>query len=279
MKTLIVFLVSLFLFSTPEPVGDPNVLKTLHQMFDSVKKIRTVSYRVDAIEREQNEFHRVHSEIKLQCQPRKLYLINPDRKLEILYDETLDHDKALVKSPTLSFLSLMLDPTGTLMRKNQHYSIHELGFDFVVKALALIIGKDPAGTANFIWHGKVVKNKRLCALIEYKNTQFSYVTYTVGNKETVSSIAAKLLVNEHIVRYKNNLLNDFAYLKPGRELLMPNLYLKRAMLYVDDKTYLPVSITAYDDKDMFECYDFSGVEVNKAFSPSDFDRNNKNYHF
>jgi len=238
-----------------------------------------VQYKVTAIERGLNEFHTVHSEVKLQCHPRKLYMSNPAKKLEILYNSQTEPNKALVKSPTLAFISIMLDPTGNIMRKNQHYSIHELGFDFIIKALALIISKDPEGLANFNLHGKCIKNNRSCYLIEYNNNQFSYTNYTVGSEETVSSIAGKLIVNEHILRYKNNLLNDFSYLKAGSTLKVPNLFLKRAVVYIDEKTMLPISISIFDEKEMFESYDFTEIEINKNFTDFDFDRKNKNYHF
>ncbi len=281
MKTYTIFFlfpILLSLFPAPTP-ADPKLTKIIHQLFDSVKNMRSVQYKVTAVERGLNEFHTVHSEVKLQCKPRKVYLVNPAKKLEILYNSQTDADKALVKSPTLAFVSIKLDPTGNIMRKNQHYSIHELGFDFIIKALALIISKDPEGLANFTLHGKCIKNNRSCYLLEYNNNQFRYINYTVGNKETVSLIAGKLIVNEHIIRYKNNLINDFSYLKSGSILKVPNLFLKRAVVYIDEKTMLPISISIFDEKEMFETYDFTEIEVNKNFTEMDFNRKNKDYHF
>ena len=248
-------------------------------MFDSIKNIRTLAYEVNVLERGNHGYIRVRSNIKLNCHPHKLYLINPDKNLEILYDQTKSPDKALVKLPALSFISVMLDPNGSIMRKNQHYTILELGFEIIAKSLALVIAKDPEGIANFNWRGKCVKNNHNCYLIEYNNPKFDYIPYTVGNKETVSYIAGKLLVNEHIVRHKNNLINNFNYLKEGQIIQVPNLYLKRAVLYIDEKTMLPVSISTFDDREMYESYDFNEVVINKHFSTEDFDRNNKNYHF
>ncbi len=248
-------------------------------MFDSIRCMKSVQYKITSVERHAKEFVKASTEIKLQIQPRKLYFHNIAKKVEILYNPDISASKALVKTGSLPYIPVLLDPTGSIMRKNQHYSIHELGFAFIGKALALTISKDPQGLSNFVFHGKCQKNNRACYFIEYNNNQFAYQEYKVGHKETVTSIAIKLNVHEHILRYKNNLHNDFGYLKSGLVLQMPNLYIKRAVIYIDEKTLIPVSIGAFDEIELFEVYDFSDIELNKRFTDLDFDRNNKLYHF
>jgi len=259
--------------------ADHKVAKILHQMFDSIRYMKSVQYKINSVERHAKEFVKASTEIKLQIQPRKLYFHNPAKKVEILYNPDISVTKALVKTGSLPYIPVLLDPTGNIMRKNQHYSIHELGFAFIGKALALTISKDPQGLNNFVLHGKCQKNNRSCYFIEYNNNQFTYQEYKVGQKETVTSIAIKLNVHEHILRYKNNLHNDFGYLRSGTILQVPNLYIKRAVIYIDEKTFIPISISAFDENELFEIYDFSDIELNKHFTDLDFDRNNKLYHF
>jgi len=259
--------------------SDVKPSKILHQMYDSIKAIKTLRQHVVAIERLEDTFNTSVSEIKIHTHPRKVYFINPSKKLEILYNADVSKNKAYVKPHIFPYLTLSLDPRGNLMRKNQHYTIHELGYEFIGKSTALTISKDKDGVANFTYKGKTLKNGYMCYLLEYENKNYGYVNYTVGEKETASSVAYKLVVNDYLLRHKNDLLNDFGYLKKGRVLQVPNLYCKKAILFIDEKMMIPVSLSLYDDKGLFECYDYTHIRINEPFKADEFDKENKDYHF
>ncbi len=246
-------------------------------MFDSIDKVKTLKLHIQATERVDKTFLQAKSEIKLQTHPRKLYFINRQKKLEILYNEGENSNKAYVK-PNM-FPTLSLDPTGNTMRKNQHYTIHELGFQFIGKSIALTIAKDKDGIKNFTYLGKQKKFSYNCHVIQYENKNYNYVDYVVGEKETASSIALKLVVNDYLLRYNNDLLNDFGYLKKGTRLIVPNLYCKKAVLYIDDKMMVPVSVNIFDNMGLFESYEYPHIEVNPVIKPEEFSKNYKEYRF
>jgi hypothetical protein len=270
----IVLLLSSFRFK-----HDLKPARILQQMNDSIKNIHTLRTNIYALERVEDKYLVVSSFIKLNVNPRKLYFKNPQKKLEILYYEGKMNNKALVKSNVFPYVSILLDPTSNIMRKNQHYTIHELGFDFVGKSIAFTISKDKDGLANFKYQGRVLKNNRYCHYIEYENKNFTYVDYKVGLKETVASIAMKEVINDYLIRYKNDLLNEYGYLKPGSVLKVPTLFCKKAALYIDEKLMLPVSVSLFDESGVFENYEFSNIEVNKAIQEEEFSRNYVDYKF
>jgi hypothetical protein len=259
--------------------NDIKPAKIMHQMYDSIKNVRTVQLTVFAIERIENKFLTATSNIKVQTNPRKIYFHNPEKKIEVLYNSENSRHKALVKVHNFPYLALNLDPTGNIMRKNQHYTIHELGYEFIGKSIALTLSKDKEGINNFTYLGKRLKNGFNCYLLEYENKIYSYVNYKVTDKETASSIASKLCVNDYLLRNKNDLLNDFGYLRRGTVLKVPTLYCKKAVLYIDEKLMLPVAISLYDDAGLFESYEYSALEVNKTFKPEEFTRGYKEYGF
>lgn len=248
-------------------------------MYDSIKNIKTLKQKVSAIERIDKQYTSANSEIKLQTHPRKVYFINRTKKLEILYNSELASNKALVKPHVFPYLTLTLDPSGNLMRRNQHYTLHELGYEFIGKSVALTINKDKEGLTNFTYHGKVMKNGYNCYFIEYENKSYSYVNYVVGDKETASLIAYKLCVNDYLLRHKNDLMNDFGFLKKGRVLKVPSLYCRRAILFIDEKLMLPVSISLYDDAGLFESYEYTQIEINRPIKAEEFTRDYKDYGF
>jgi hypothetical protein len=165
------------------------------------------------------------------------------------------------------------------MRRNQHYTIHELGFEFIGKSIALTISKDRNGLSNFRYVGKTKRNGYQCYMLEYENQAYHFTNYLVKEKETASVIAYKLCVNDYLLRYKNDLLNDFGYLKRGSVLQVPTLYCKKAVLYIDDNLFLPVSISLYDDIGLFESYDFTRIRKNVLFRRDEFTREFKEYGF
>lgn len=247
-------------------------------MFDSINNIQTLRTKIYAMERLEDGYVTAESEIKVQVKPRKLYFINPKKKLEILYNAEVSH-KATVKPHVFPYLTVNLEPTGNMMRKNQHYTINELGFEFIAKSIALTISQDKEALSNFKYHGKVSKNGYHCHLIDYENKNYQYKKYVVGPKETASTISAKLCVNDYLLRYKNNLLNDFGYLKKGSVLTVPSQFCKKAVIYIDEKLMLPVSITLSDDAGVFESYEFSAIQINMPFRNNEFALNNKEYGF
>jgi hypothetical protein len=248
-------------------------------MYDSIKTTRTLQMKAAALERIDRKFLTANSEMKINSHPRKVYFINRQKGLEILYDATVSYNRALVQPNAFPYVPFYLDPSGNIMRRNQHYTIHELGFEFIGKSIALTINKDRDGLSNFHYHGKYVKNGYNCYLLEYQNDAYGYTDYQVGYKETASLIAYKLCVNDYLLRYRNDLLNDFGYLRKGRVIKVPTLYCKKAMLYIDDRLFLPVSISIYDDVGIFESYDFTEVKKNLPFKENEFSRDNPAYGF
>lgn len=258
----------------------PHTLGLVAAMIDSIKTIQTVRFKVVAIERTNGTYIKAISENKINIKPRKLYLINKEKKLEILFVSGEHSNKAVVKPHVFPYVTLQLNPVGNLMRKNQHYTINELGFDFIGKTLALTLSKEKENFSKCLtYYGKVEKNGYQCHLIVYEAKTFPYVEYVVKEKETLSYIASKLNTNDFLLRTKNNLYNDFDYLKAGTKLQVPVYYCKKAVFYLDDKTLLPISVNVFDDIGLFESYDFSNVIINKPFGPAEFDKGYKEYHF
>jgi len=249
----------------------------LSHMYDSIRNVKTLRISISAIERLGKTYASAASEIKLQMNPRRLYFHNKEKKLEILYVQNTNNNKALVKPNHIP--NINLDPKGNMMRKNQHYSIHELGFEFIGRSIALTLSKDKEGLKNLVYKGKSKKFNYNCYLLQYENPAYAYVEYTVGEKETASSIAAKLTVNDYLLKYKNDLLNDFGYLKKGKKILVPNLYCKKAILFIDEKLMLPVSVSLYDDQGLFESYEYPSMTINPIFTEEDFNKDNKAYGF
>jgi hypothetical protein len=270
------------LAESPKEVSQEHFkdFKLITDMLDSAKKVSFLRYNMKSVERVEIGYVTSTTKVKLQCHPRKSYLVNTDNKLEVLYHEGELGTKALVKPHVFPYFTMSLDPRGNLMRKNQHFTILDIGFDFTARTIAIALSKEKDQIAKHLTHvGKVEKNKMMCHLLVYENTDFSYYDYTVGHKETVSSISGKFTVNDYMLRCKNKLYDDYGYLKEGSVIKVPTFYCKKAIFYVDEKTMLPISVAIYDEVGLFESYDFYNLEVNKPVPNTEFQRNFKGYGF
>jgi outer membrane lipoprotein-sorting protein len=249
--------------------------KIISDMIDSEKKITSIRYKMKSMERIETGYNKASTQIKLQIYPRKSYLLNTENKIEILYNSTESTTKCLVKPHTFPYVSLNLDPRGNLIRKNL-----ELGFDFTVKTIAIALSKEKEQIIKHLTlAGKVEKNNMHCIMLIYENLNFTYHDYVVQPKETVTSIANKLIVNDYMVRTKNKLYNDYGYLKVGSIIKIPSFYCKKGVFYIDEKTMLPISVSIFDEVGLFESYDYYEVELNKQIPDNEFKKDFKGYKF
>ncbi|MBC7694801.1 MAG: DUF1571 domain-containing protein [Burkholderiales bacterium] len=254
--------------------------KLISDMLDSAKKFSFLRYSMKSVERTESGYATAQTNVKLQVHPRRSYLVNTQNKLEVLYNEGEMSNKALVKPHVFPYFTMSLDPRGNLMRKNQHFTILDIGFDFTARTIAVALSKEKEHIAKHLTYvGKVEKNKMNCHLLVYENLEFGYRDYIVQQKETVTSIAGKLTVNDYMLRCKNKLYDDYGYLKEGSVIKTPTFYCKKAVFYIDEKTMLPISVSIYDETGLFESYDFSNLEINKPIPANEFSRNFKGYGF
>ena len=254
--------------------------KLITDMLDSAKKVTFLRYSMKSVERIESGYATASTIVKLQTHPRKSYLVNTQNKLEVLYNEGEINNKALVKPHVFPYFTMSLEPLGNIMRKNQHFTILDIGFDFTARTIAVALNKEKDQIAKHLTYvGKAEKNKMNCHLLVYENLDFGYHDYTVQHKETVSSIAGKLTVNDYMLRCKNKLYDNYGYLKEGSTIKVPTFYCKKAVFYVDEKTMLPISVSIYDEVGLFESYDFFNLEVNKPIPAAEFKRDFNGYGF
>ncbi len=277
-SSLFLVIISLsFRITETEP---PSPFSILNRMADSIDKVKTLKLKLISLERVQNKYVQSTAYIKVSYEPiKKLYFKNPAKHLEILYVQNKNENKSLVKHPSLP-VSLWLDPNGSLMKKNQHYTIHELGFQYISNTIEYALSKEKDNLLKSLSYiGVREKNGKECYVLVYESSSFEYIPHTIKEKETVVSIARHNNLNEYIIRDKNNLYYDYGFLKKNTAILIPKMFCKKAFLYIDEKTFLPVSVNLYDDKGLLESYDYMEVQHNIPIKDEEFTKHYKEYNF
>ncbi len=278
---ILFFLTTFFVTKHKIPANENTPpIQILQKMIDSIESIKTIQIKLVALERFQQHYLKATSHFKISYYPeKKLYFINPEKKIEVLYVQDENNNKAIVKHPLLPF-SILLDPKCSAMKKNQHYTIHELGFQYIANTIQIALSKEKEKYLQHLHYlGIQEKNNQACFLLMYESSNFDYIPYTIQTRETVVSISRKFNINEYIIRDKNNLYYEFGFLKKGATIYIPKMYCKKAFIYIDKNTYLPTSINIYDDKGLLESYDYLNVQKNTVFRENEFSKHFKGYNF
>lgn len=270
-----------FLFSGAMlPRKKMSSMEIISHMLDSVKHIKTQSYDLKATERVNGKFLHAESTLKINTTPKKIYFKSKLKGVEVLWIQGQNKGDAIVHSPSFTLANLNLDPYGSLMRKDQHHTIFELGLQQIGIIVANTIVKAPKDfEKHFAYAGTIVFNNKECHQLLINYPEYKYVEYTVQKGESVTDIARKMHTSDYKIRYKNELSGYYTPLKEGKKIMIPMPYASKVLMYIDKKSYLPVSVKIYDEEGLFEAYDFFNISTNKTFSNEEFSVNYKGYNF
>jgi LysM repeat protein len=252
----------------------------VEKMLEAINRVKTARYHLYSVERINEKILTAHSDIKLNMSPRKLYFRNTMKGIEVLYVEGTLNGEALINPNAFPYINLRLDPYRSIMRNNQHHTIFELGFAHIGKIIETSIQKHHKDfDQTFFLLPDVEFNNRPCYKVFSEVKAFKYMPYTVQKGETARSIAEKFAVGEYRIFQNNPNLHYTDPIKPGRKIMIPNFYAEKTILYIDKLLMLPVYIKAYDDKGLYESYEFSNLEINGVISPAEFTKGYKGYKF
>lgn len=166
------------------------------------------------------------------------------------------------------------------MRKNQHHTTKDAGFDLVISILEHLFEKYDAQLDQMLtMSGEVIYDDQKCHRIVFSNDQYKYIKYKVGADENVLEIARKYKLCSYLIMEKNQEISGYHDIQEGDELLIPNDYSPKMELLIDKVRFIPLSIKVYDDLGVFEHYQYSDVEIDPVFTDRDFSGDNQEYGF
>lgn len=277
---LTVFILITLLSLNPTQAGrQPICRQLIAGMIESIEHVKSATYTLHAAERVKGKILRASSQIKLHLSPRQLYFKN-NNGVEVLYNELINKDEALVNPNAFPYINLKLDPFRSIMRNNQHHTIFELGFHQIGGILQNAVRQSEVNFDKWFTYMGIIKfNNRDCYKIYFEYPDFKYIKYTVHKKENVRQIAQKLGIGEYRILQNNANISYTDNIKEGRVLLVPNVYASKTLMYIDKELNLPVYIKAFDDQGFYESYEFYDLKVNMNFVPKEFEKSHQGYGF
>ena len=249
-------------------------------MLDSVKNIRTQKCDIKVVEHINDHLNVAESQIKINTNPKKIYYKSILKGNEVLWIQGENNGNARIHARSLPLVNLDLDPYGSIMRKENHHTIFDLGFQYIASIVANTIVRYPKEfDKHFAYAGSIVWNKTDCYQIVISFPEYKYVEYTVSKGETANSIAAKFSTSDYKIRRKNDLSSYYGTIKEGKKLRVPSPYGNKVIIYIDKKNGMPINVKVYDEEGLFEAYEFTNVKINLTFAPDEFSEKYKGYGF
>jgi outer membrane lipoprotein-sorting protein len=282
MRRLLILILTLALFFNSSILSAQDSKQIIENMLDAIAKVNTLKFKLKRLERIEGKYLRSEAEMKFS-KPLKAaysYILSPSTGLEILYVDGKNGNNACVNPNSFPYITLNLDPYGSTMRKDNHHTMHEVGFRYISGIISHMIGK--SGTdynKYFSYQGEVILENRPCYKVVIDYTAFKYIPYTVKAGETITSIGYSLFVSDYLILEKNPDIDDYYDVKPGQVIQVPNAYAAKTILYIDKVNYMPIFQAMYDEKGLYEQYEFLNLQVNPVIPDEEFTKEYKGYDF
>lgn len=259
--------------------SSPSCKEILQSTIASVEKIETMKFHLQCNERIKGKLISTESQVKLNVSPMKVYIYL--KGPEVLWLEGKNNDDAFVNPDGFPFMNLNLDLMGSIMRENQHHTIHEVGFEYfadIIKNSIALAGEK--FDDYFKCGGTLTWDSHECYLITAEYPGFKYNDYAVQKGETLVTIAKKLKVSEYmLLEINSDKVNNYHDVKANQKIKVPNVYASKMILYIDKELLIPRVIKVYDEKGLFESYEYHDLQVNPKIADEEFTKDFKGYGF
>lgn len=259
--------------------------KLAEDMLAKMATVKTLKYKMYKKERLYGKYRESEMQVKYQKSPFAcyIYMYSPDAGVEVLYQNGVNDGKAFVNpnKKLVSFIDFDFDPMGKTLRKDEHHTLFENGFDYmrgILKAVMKVSDDEGKFDEYCVAQGEINFKGRQAYKIMLQYPSFAWKDYKVLAGEDLVKIARKLALSEYMILEKNK-LSSYTSVKAGQTIKVPNIYAKKVILYVDKINLMPIYQEVHDDQGLFEQYEYSGLIINPTMATNDFSKDNPAYKF
>ena len=260
-------------------IPDPGLI--LNEMINAIRSIKTIQFTIIQTERIDGILKNQADAVKMQMNPLKMHISaeNPEKSYEVLWVKGANNGNAWVHPGQFPYFTLNLNPEGNNLKLG-HHSIFAINLNYLADLISHEIKVDQKSLAQYLkYQGLYDVDGRICYKILLEFQSFKLIPYTVKVGEDLVSIASQNYVSEYVILEKNKEINRATDLKPGDKILIPERYAKSMVLFIDKNLKLPIIEMMYDDKGLFERYEFRKIQLNPTFQDKVFSKDNPEYHF
>jgi len=256
-----------------------TLLKKMHSSIATNKDIRFTLFRS---ERDGNEYIKGSFDGKLTMDPFRVYLKNhfPNKGSEILYIKGVNNDKAWVNPNAFPFLTISLHPENKLLLAGGHHTLKLLGFAVIDRLIKLYERIYEDDIFRYIKYQGAVEWKGMhCHKIILTFPGYDIINYKAKKGDKLTSLAENKILNIAKLKELNPKTDPNKNLIPGQIIKLTNAYAKKAVIFIDTKSFLPVYQEIFDEKGLYEKYGYFNLKFGKKIPDEEFSTDYKDYNF
>jgi hypothetical protein len=120
---------------------------------------------------------------------------------------------------------------------------------------------------------------RTTHLLKVSFPDYGSKAYRIQGDENLCEVEQKIFVPAAKMLELNPEVDDYWDVSPGQVIQVPTSYGKESIFMVDTENFLPVVQIVYDEKGLFERYEYHDLKVNPRFSTTEFTPDFPGYRF
>ena len=279
-------LAALFLFSmvnnySAQAQQNITIRQLLDNMYKSISNTKTYAFDMTSKERFHGKYVETNMHFRINESPKKIYAKDLKTGLEILYAQGWNNNKLYVNTNGAPWFNVSVAPNGSQARKDNHHMVTTSGFAFTKELLQktekMVLARGEKVEDFLSIQGETTFDGRACYKVNMEYKEYSTKKHKVTKDIDLTQLCLDLCVPEYWVKERNNI--SFGIVKAGKELIVPTSYAKKVIFYVDKQNFLPLVQLLYDDKDLYEKYEYRNLQTNYKPVVGEWTENCKDYDF
>lgn len=277
---LSVFLLS-FCFLNSAAAQDP--VEIIDKMRAAIRNMNKSSFELHSKERFGDKYVYKKMKFHIQENPRKVYMKDLDKGVELLYVDGWNNNKGYINPNGFPWVNVSLSIYDSKVVAENHHTVDDAGLGFVnilldgFESTGRKAGKDRSSL--YVYKGEVTYEGRTChKLYLYPPTEFKYISYTTKRDQNLMQLSRRIVASDFLIKEKNK-ISYARTIKKGTTLTVPSNYAKKVIVYIDKKTYMPIVQMLYDEKGLFEKYEYKKITPYPKFSSNEFTTDCSTYGF
>ncbi len=253
----------------------------LDDMYAAFSKLKRYSYEMSSKERFGSKYLEKEMLFKINESPKKVYAKDKIEGVEIMYVQGWNNNKVYINPNGFPWTNLSFEVSSSRVREESHHLLTTAGFAFTEKLLRRTEQEIKTNNRKleefFTYMGDTEFDGRPCykLFMEYKD--YRWKNHTVAKDQDLAALCMELGVPEFAVKERNNL--DYGKVRAGKTIQVPSAYAKKVVFFISKQSKLPLVQLLYDDKDLYEKYEYRNMQINPSFPADEFTENCSSYGF
>ena len=204
--------------------------------------------------------------------------------VEMLYVKGWNNNKAYINPNGFPWVNVSLSIYDSRMISENHHTVHDAGLGFVnillegFESTVIKAGKDRS--TLYTYGGTVEFDGRPCHKIYLTPPKaFQYISYTTDRDQSLVQLSRRIVASDYLIKERNKGVAYHRTIRKGTTLQVPNAYAKKVIVYIDKATYMPVVQMLYDERGLFEKFEYTNIERSPNFPSDEFTTKSSNYGF